>query len=110
INCRQRRDEASSLSFGIGSVIGGLIYLGLGLLVRLRSQPTLSMIALILGILLLVVDGIANIVAVVSTGGSPNAGLGLRVVMIIFLLRSFQAYDALRSPQSSDNWETDGFF
>ncbi|MEO0538070.1 MAG: hypothetical protein AAF215_29945 [Cyanobacteria bacterium P01_A01_bin.123] len=74
------------MSFGIGSVIGGLIYLGLGLLVRLRSQPTLSMIALILGILLLVVDGIANIVAMVR---NPISGKKLLPHQGFEFIRSF---------------------
>lgn len=102
-------DGASGLGLGIGSVIGGLIYLGLGFLVRLRSQPQLSMIALILGTALLILDGIAILVTSAGTGRSPISGLGLRVVLIMFLLRSFQAYGALKSPQA-DNDQKRGDF
>ncbi|MEM6437555.1 MAG: hypothetical protein AAF773_27420, partial [Cyanobacteria bacterium P01_D01_bin.115] len=78
-----------------GSIIGGLIYLGLGMAVRARSQPALSKVALILAVVLLVADGVMNTVMLVSNGRSPATGLPLRVILIMLLLRTFKAYDAL---------------
>ena len=88
-------DAFAALGIGIGSIIGGLIYLGLGMAVRARSQPALSKVALILAVVLLVADGVMNTVMLVSNGRSPATGLPLRVILIMLLLRTFKAYDAL---------------
>lgn len=80
------------LGLGISSIIFGLIFLVLGWFVKRHS-----LIALFLAIGLFIVDGLLGFVLAAAAGGNPgNAGLVMRVFLIIGMLQGVPALRQLK--------------
>lgn len=84
------------LGLGVGSLIVGVVYLGLGLLVKqLRSR-----IALGLAIALFALDGIATLVMSMDGGGTPPVGgIIVRVFLLLPMIKGFEAIKQLEEAQ-----------
>jgi hypothetical protein len=85
--------EAFSVGFlaqmGVGwaSILSGLVYLGLGILVMRRSRA-----ALVGAIALFALDGVATLAsAAKATGAPPVSGLIMRVFLLVPMVGGFQA-------------------
>lgn len=81
---------------GIGwySIVFGGFFLAMGFLVR-----KLSKVALILSIAVFALDGLLGLIGSVMMGGSPFAGVILRVLLIIPMVQAVSAINELKSPK-----------
>jgi hypothetical protein len=80
-----------NLGIGLYNIAFGALYLVLGYFTGKRSRVALGVA---MGIFL--VDGVLGIAATVAAGHTPGGGgIGMRVVLLITMVRSFQAMGAL---------------
>ena len=78
---------------GIATIIGGLIFVLLGFFVRLRSS-----IALGIAVTLQVLNMLAWLITVVSSGGGGLSGsIALQIVFLIIMIRGFSAIREIRN-------------
>ena len=89
-----RVESLYAMGLGQASIITGVVFVGLGRLVRLRSS-----VALLAAIVMLVVDGVVAMTLPASQGLSPSVGGALaRLFLILPMVQGFGAIRALKGP------------
>ncbi len=87
------------LGVGIGGLIAGVIYGGLGFWVQKKR----SIIGLGLAFGLYVADGVAFIIGNIEAGGRPTAGIAIRVAIAYVMFQGFGAIRQLKSAKVDDD-------
>lgn len=88
-----RIDLLAEIGIGIGSIVTGVIYLGLGVGVRRAST-----VALVLAIALFAIDGLASVAMAVAAGGNPPTGaIVARIFFLVPMVRALGATKAARA-------------
>ncbi len=81
------------LGVGFGSILFGLMFLGLGFFVQRRSS-----FALIVAIVLFAIDGLAGMALVAASGATPGfGGLFARVILLIPMFQGLGAIKELKA-------------
>ena len=82
------------MGLGLASVLFGLIFVGLGLLVQQKK----SLFALIMAIVLFVMDGLAAVALAASAGASaPLTGIFIRILLLIPMFQGIGAIKTLKA-------------
>ncbi len=79
------------IGLGVGSILFGLIFLGLGFFVQRRS-----LLALIVAIVLFAIDGLAGLVLAAGQGYNPGGATVARIIRLIPMIQGVGAIQDLK--------------